>query len=152
MSLKFYYVRNAHGASAYILFICQLLVLLCWQRWHPGRRGTQNTNNSMGKHHLTWVEGLRSVLVGRLSQWTKARAKRSRPVLRPLGRGIGRTVRTISNALWQQTRQVGLNHDYDMIISILPLSCLYSPLRANMVLEARVIVRATPIVASRGAR
>ena len=47
-------------------------------------------------------------------------------------------------------RQFGLNHDYDMTFLISPVNISTIHLKANMVLEARVVSRATPIVTSRG--
>ena len=44
-----------------------------------------------------------------------------------LAGGIWRTVRTSPSALWQQTRQIGLNHNYNMAFLISPHGCPYSP-------------------------
>ena len=43
--------------------------------------------------------------------------------------GIWRTVRTSPSALWQQTRQIGLNHNYNMTFLISPHGCPYSSLK-----------------------
>ena len=42
---------------------------------------------------------------------------------RVLPREFCRTLRTSPSALWQQTRQIGLNHDYNMTFSISPHEC-----------------------------
>ena len=47
-------------------------------------------------------------------------------------RGVWRTVRTSPSALGQQPRQIGLNHDDNMIFSISPRECWYFPLKIQI--------------------
>ena len=69
-------------------------------------------------------KGLRPVLEGFVVTMHEGACK--------TGSQIWRTVRTSPSALWQQTRQIGLNHDYNMTFSILPLECKFSSIKIRI--------------------
>ena len=52
----------------------------------------------------------------------RGRVRTGSPIPRPLGWGIGRTVRTSPSASDNKPRQIGLNHDYNVIFSISPVT------------------------------
>ena len=76
---------------------------------------------------ITWpqwvneVKGLRPILEG-LVTIQEGAWERGSQTTRPPGRGIWPSVRTSSRVLWQQTRQIGLNPDYNMTFSISTLN------------------------------
>ena len=78
-----------------------------------------------------WFKRLRPVLEGFVVTMHEGVCETGSQIPRALARGIWRTVCTSPSALWQQTRQIGLNHDYNMTFSIAPHTheCQYSPLK-----------------------
>ena len=86
-----------------------------WERWWINMAWRANLKNT--------IKGLRPVLEGFVVTMHEGACETGSQIPRALARGIWRTVRTSPSALWQQTRQIGLNHDYNMTFSISPREC-----------------------------
>ena len=72
---------------------------------------------------LCLIKGLRPVLEGFVVTMHEGACKTGSQIPRALARGIWRTVRTSPSALCNKTRQIGLNHDYNMTFSISSREC-----------------------------